>query len=81
MGIKIDLVDAKGEKVNINSRGDTYANEYLIEKTVYELHSFNLPQKTEEDNKDSKKTQKKILKKKKKKKQRGSHHVQDIYAL
>ena len=55
MNIKIDLVDSKGEKVNINSKGDTYANEYLIEKTVYELHSFNIPQKNEEDNKDSKK--------------------------
>ena len=68
MGIKIDLVDAKGEKVNINSKGDTYANEYLIEKTVYELHSFNIPQKTEEDNKDSKKNTKKDFKKDDKKK-------------
>ena len=68
MNIKIDLVDAKGEKVNINSKGDTYANEYLIEKTVYELHSFNMPQKTEEDNKDSKKNTKKDFKKDEKKK-------------
>ena len=36
MNIKIDLVDSKGEKVNIYSKGDAYANEYLIEKTVYE---------------------------------------------
>ena len=69
MNIKIDLVDAKGEKVNINSRGDTYANEYLVEKTVYELHSFNLPQKTEEDSKDSKKNTKKDFKKEDKKKE------------
>ena len=69
MNIKIDLVDAKGEKVNINSRGDAYANEYLIEKTCYELHSFNLPQKTEEDNKDSKKNTKKDFKKDDKKKE------------
>ena len=69
MNIKIDLVDAKGEKVNINSKGDAYANEYLIEKTVYELHSFNLPQKTEEDNKDSKKNTKKDFKKDDKKKE------------
>ena len=68
MGIKIDLVDAKGEKVNINSKGDTYANEYLIEKTVYELHSFNIPKKTEEDTKDSKKNTKKDFKKDDKKK-------------
>ena len=69
MNIKIDLVDAKGEKVNINSKGDAYANEYLIEKTCYELHSFNLPQKTEEDNKDSKKNTKKDFKKDDKKKE------------
>ena len=68
MNIKIDLVDAKGEKININSKGDTYANEYLIEKTVYELHSFNIPQKNEEDNKDSKKNTKKDFKKDEKKK-------------
>ena len=69
MNIKIDLVDAKGEKVNINLKGDTYANEYLIEKTVYELHSFNLPQKIEDDNKDSKKNTKKDFKKDDKKKE------------
>ena len=68
MNIKIDLVDPKGEKVNINSKGDTYANEYLIEKTVYELHSFNIPQKIDEDNKDSKKNTKKDFKKDDKKK-------------
>ena len=60
--IKIDLVDTKGEKVNINTRGDGLANEYLIEKTVYELHSFNIPHK-EEDAKDSKKNTKKNFKK------------------
>ena len=68
MNIKIDLVDSKGEKVNINSKGDAYANEYLLEKTVYELHSFNIPQKIEEDNKDSKKNTKKDFKKDDKKK-------------
>ena len=62
--IKIDLVDSKGEKININSKGDLYANEYLIEKTVYELNSYNIPQKSEEDNKDSKKATKKEEKKK-----------------
>ena len=67
--IKIDLVDTKGEKVNINSKGDTYANEYLIEKTVYELHSYNIPSKTEEDNKDTKKNNKKEVKKEEKKKE------------
>ena len=66
--IKIDLVDSKGEKVNINSKGDIYANEYLIEKTVYELNSYNIPQITEED-KDSKKTTKKDFKKEEKKKE------------
>ena len=68
MNIKIDLIDAKGEKININSRGDVYANEYLIEKTVYELNSFNLPQPKEEESKDSKKNTKKDFKKEDKKK-------------
>ena len=66
--IKIDLVDTKGEKINIYNRGDIYANEYLVEKTVYELHSFNIPQKTE-DEKDSKKNTKKDFKKDDKKKE------------
>ena len=70
MNIKIDLLDAKGEKVNINSKGDVYANEYLIEKTVYELNSYNIPQKTEEDTKDSKKNTKKDFKKEEKKKEK-----------
>ena len=70
MNIKIDLIDAKGEKVNINSKGDVYANEYLIEKTVYELNSFNIPQKTEEETKESKKNTKKDFKKEEKKKEK-----------
>ena len=69
MNIKIDLIDSKGEKVNINSKGDLYSNEYLIEKTVYELNSFNVPQKTEDDAKDSKKNTKKDFKKEEKKKE------------
>ena len=55
--------------MNINSKGDVYANEYLIEKTVYELNSFNIPQKTEEDTKDSKKNTKRDFKKDDKKKE------------
>ena len=69
MNIKIDLIDSKGEKVNINSKEDIYANEYLIEKTVYELNSFNIPQKNEDDPKDSKKNTKKDFKKDDKKKE------------
>ena len=52
MNIKIDLADTKGEKVNINSKGDAYENEYLVEKTVYEFHFFNIPHKIEEENKN-----------------------------
>ena len=70
MNIKIDLIDSKGEKININSKGDVYSNEYLIEKTVYELNSFNIPQKVEEDAKDSKKNTKKDFKKEEKKKEK-----------
>ena len=77
MTIKIDLIDAKGEKVNINSRGDVYANEYLIEKTVYELNSFNIPQKAEDDTKDSKKNTKKDFKKDDKKKETKENKDKD----
>ncbi len=77
MNIKIDLIDAKGEKVNINSKGDVYSNEYLIEKTVYELNSFNIPQKTEEDPKDSKKNTKKDFKKEEKKKESKDNKDKD----
>ena len=77
MTIKIDLIDAKGEKVNINSRGDVYANEYLIEKTVYELNSFNIPQKAEDDSKDSKKNTKKDFKKDDKKKETKENKDKD----
>ena len=77
MTIKIDLIDSKGEKVNINSRGDVYANEYLIEKTVYELNSFNIPQKTEDDAKDSKKNTKKDFKKEEKKKETKENKEKD----
>ena len=64
MNIRIDLADAKGEKVNIIDKFDLYANDYLVEKTVYELHSFNEVIKDEE--KDSKKNTKKDFKKDKK---------------
>ena len=77
MNIKIDLIDAKGEKVNINLKGDVYANEYLIEKTVYELNSFNIPQKTEDEPKDSKKNTKKDFKKEEKKKETKENKDKD----
>ena len=77
MNIKIDLIDAKGEKVNINTKGDVYANEYLIEKTVYELNSFNIPQKTEDEPKDSKKNTKKDFKKEEKKKETKENKDKD----
>ena len=64
VNIRIDLADAKGEKVSIIDKFDLYANEYLAEKTVYELHSFNEVVKDEE--KDSKKNTKKDFKKDKK---------------
>ena len=67
MNIRIDLADAKGEKVNIIDKFDLYANDYLVEKTVYELHSFNEVVKDEE--KDSKKNTKKNFKKDKKSKE------------
>jgi len=36
--LKIDLVDFNGDRVNITTRGDCYAKEYLIDKQCYELH-------------------------------------------
>ncbi len=71
MNIKIDLADAKGEKINIYDKGDIYANEYLIEKTVYELYSFNeVVVGEEKDPKKSKKDTKKDDKKKNRRKKR-----------
>ena len=64
INIKIDLLDAKGVKVNINTKGDGYANEYILEKTVYELNSFNIIKKKEEDNNIARKKKNKKTKKK-----------------
>ena len=64
MNIRIDLADAKGEKLNIIDKFDSYANDYLAEKTVYELHSFN--EVVVDEEKDSKKNTKKEFKKDKK---------------
>lgn len=41
MNIKIDLVDSKGDKVNIITKADLNSKEYLVEKTVYELNWIN----------------------------------------
>ena len=35
--IVIELYDSKGDKVNIYNKLETYANEYLQDKTVYDL--------------------------------------------
>ncbi len=67
INIKIDLLDAKGVKVNINTKGDGYANEYLLEKTVYELNSFNIPQKTKKNTNLARKKKNRETKKKKEK--------------
>ena len=34
---QIELADHNGDSVNINSKGDLTANQYLIDKQVYEL--------------------------------------------
>jgi hypothetical protein len=36
--IKIDLVDQNGDRVNIYTRGDAYANSYLVDRQCYELY-------------------------------------------
>ena len=78
INIKIDLLDAKGVKVNINTKGDGYANEYLLEKTVYELNSFNIPQKTEENTNLARKKNKRETKKKKRKKKQKKKIIKII---
>lgn len=38
VALLIDLVDGNGEKININSKGDLYANQYLNDRQCYEIH-------------------------------------------
>ena len=68
MDLKIDLLDSKGEKMNLTSKDDIYANEYLEERTVYELNYYNIPEPIIEEKKDDKKKDKKDKKDEKKKK-------------
>ena len=49
MGIKIDLVDIKGEPLTIYNKGDGYASEFLADRAIYELHSFNVPSTPKEE--------------------------------
>lgn len=35
--LKIELLDTTGDKVNINSKNDIYANQYLVDRQCYEL--------------------------------------------
>ena len=64
--IRIDLADAKGEKISIYNKHDDNACEFLMDKTVYELYAFNEVESGED--KDSKKNTKKDFKKDEKKK-------------
>ena len=66
MDLKIDLIDSKGEKMNITSKDDIYANEYLEERTVYELNYYYIPEPVVEEKKDDKKKEKKDKKDEKK---------------
>jgi hypothetical protein len=38
--LKIDLVDGSGDRMNMNSNSEFYANTYLIDKQCYELHKI-----------------------------------------
>lgn len=40
MNIKIELIDHKGDKVNINTKGQAYALEYLEGQRCYELNKY-----------------------------------------
>ena len=64
--IRIDLADAKGEKISIYNKYDDNASEFLMDKTVYELYAFN--EVVSGEDKDSKKNTKKDFKKDEKKK-------------
>jgi hypothetical protein len=38
--MKIDLIDQNGDRINIHSKGNVYANTYLIDRYCYELHNL-----------------------------------------
>ena len=57
VNLKIELFDSKGESVNINENIESIANEFLLDKTVFELYYFKYPEikKKEEKKKEEKK--------------------------
>ena len=71
MNLTIDLIDSNGDPVNINDNLESLANEFLENKTVYELNYIKLPeeeQKIEEKKEENKEEDKKDDKKKEEKK-------------
>ena len=70
VNLKIELFDSKGETVNINENVESIANEFLLDKTVFELYYFKYPEikKKEEKKKEKKKEEKKKEEKKKEEK-------------
>ena len=72
VNLKIELFDSKGETVNINENVESIANEFLLDKTVFELYYFKYPEikKKEEKKKEEKKEEKKEDKKEDKKDKR-----------
>ena len=70
VNLKIELFDSKGEVVNINENIESIANEFLLDKTVFELYYFKYPEikKKEEKKKEEKKEEEKKEEKKKEEK-------------
>ena len=44
MNLTIDLIDSNGEVMNINDNLESLANEFLENKTVYELNYIKIPE-------------------------------------
>ena len=70
MNLTIDLIDSNGEVMNINDNLESLANEFLENKTVYELNYIKIPEeeKKEEKKKEEKKEENKEEEKKEEKK-------------
>ena len=82
MNLTIDLIDSNGEVMNINDNLESLANEFLENKTAYELNYINIPdeekkrrKKKEEKKEENKEEEKKEEKKKEEKKDKKSEEI------
>ena len=71
MNLTIDLIYSNGDPLNINDNLESLSNEFIENKTVYELNYLKIPeevQKIEEKKEENKEEEKKDDKKKEEKK-------------